>query len=445
VTGLVGWWPLHENSGRTRDLSGGGMHSVNQNKIVKGISGKGGLTCYGFNGSDSRVKLSDFRPARFNNMGRGTISIWFRADTKTNGSSAHFEDQLWGARRDEVAAGFGSEGEVRFNLYGPDNTHHNVGTKTIPSTDQWYHFAATFGSTDGMQVYLNGEFENSNSYTKPSRSKDTSTDNMHIGNVDPNWAESGFDGQLCDFRVYNRVLSPQEIQALYEWGNGEYASPPNDRTDSSAVSRWAFDGDVKDSWGNNDGTDNTSLGYSSDAIRGKAKKFDGSDDYVEIDADQSHNVSDDLTVTAWFRSNEISSSRQAIVQKWSGSYTDQYLLRLKDGDIQFYINDGGTVGPARTSYTEKEWYFVAGVYDSSKGLKLFKNGIRRNLYSYSGGIDNVNDKLGLGGDSGQNAQFNGQIDDVRIYSRALSPSEVFELYQWGTRGRDMRKLTVNKR
>jgi hypothetical protein len=41
--------------------------------------------------------------------------------------------------------------------------------------------------------------------------------------------------------------------------------------------------------------------------------------------------------------------------------------------------------------------------------------------------------------------FEGKLDDPRLYSRPLKSHEVFQLYQWGTRGRDMRKLTVNAR
>lgn len=51
MTGLIGWWPLHEKTGRSNDLSGNENHGSN-NSPIHGIAGKGGLTAYSFNGSD---------------------------------------------------------------------------------------------------------------------------------------------------------------------------------------------------------------------------------------------------------------------------------------------------------------------------------------------------------------------------------------------------------
>ncbi|MFT4892883.1 MAG: hypothetical protein ACI8Z7_000672 [Candidatus Nanohaloarchaea archaeon] len=56
--GLIGWWPLHENSGRANDLSGNGNHGSLNGSLTQGSAGKGGLVAYKFDGSDDYVSIS---------------------------------------------------------------------------------------------------------------------------------------------------------------------------------------------------------------------------------------------------------------------------------------------------------------------------------------------------------------------------------------------------
>jgi hypothetical protein len=57
VTGLIGWWPLHESSGKAKDLSGNGNDGALNNGVRQGVAGKGGLTAYSFDGKDEYVDI----------------------------------------------------------------------------------------------------------------------------------------------------------------------------------------------------------------------------------------------------------------------------------------------------------------------------------------------------------------------------------------------------
>ncbi|MCH7597972.1 LamG domain-containing protein [Patescibacteria group bacterium] len=94
---------------------------------------------------------------------------------------------------------------------------------TTLSTGTWYHIVATYdgsgGATaaDGINLYVdasshNGTATNNASYT--AMSNDTAI--LHIGSTNDN--NSSFKGKLDDVRIYNRVLSADEIKRLYDMG-----------------------------------------------------------------------------------------------------------------------------------------------------------------------------------------------------------------------------------
>lgn len=51
----------------------------------------------------------------------------------------------------------------------------------------------------------------------------------------------------------------------------------------------------------------------------------------------------------------------------------------------------------------------------------------------------------LGVDDGYSSTFDGVIDDVRVYDRALSGDEIFQLYLYGTKGKDLRSFLDNRK
>jgi hypothetical protein len=84
------------------------------------------------------------------------------------------------------------------------------------------------------------------------------------------------------------------------------------------------------------------------------------------------------------------------------------------------------------------WYFIAATYDSSaKTVHLYINGVDDGATVYSGTVPaslfiNTSEHVVIGDTvNGSFANFNGQIDDVRIYNRALSAAEIAALYGGG--------------
>lgn len=207
--------------------------------------------------------------------------------------------------------------------------------------------------------------------------------------------------------------------------------------DSSLVGHWKFDegsGDVAgDSSGKgNDGTlvnDPTWV----DGKFGKALSFDGSDNYVEVLDSDSLNITDEITIESWVYVVGSSGKIENIVYKAVSATSTEGVYRLRYFDNTnfignlsiggtYYSNNGDTTVPLNT------WHHVVLTYDGSN-IKLFLNGKEDTTpVAVSGTIDTNNYPLFIGSRDGG---FNGTIDEVRIYNRALSPEEIKAEYNMG--------------
>jgi hypothetical protein len=420
MTGLIGWWPLHENSGSTaRDLSGNGNHGSLNGGVTQGVAGKGGLTAYSFDGNDDYVTLGDTVIP----TGQYSIGLWVKPqEAKRNGLVKQNNDYLE----------FTDSGD---NFYMWTDSGINLSSESLPY-DRWHHCVISVGDTT-TEMYVNGAHQATSETSGNFRSGTT-----QIGSWPGN-----LNGCMADFRLYNRALNPSEIQTLYEWGSGDYASPPTDGT-----AYYPLDGNTNDSWESNNGTNNGVTFV--DGVRGQAGKFVASEnDYISIP----HNSSlapDKVTVSAWAIADEWA-NRHNIVNKYGDSstgidgYDGPYALRAIDGNLQFGISPhgDGTNYFATTPVPEQTglWYHLVGTYDGSE-IKLYINSNLEASTSYStSNLADYTTSLEIGRSEGAGRYWDGLIDDVRIYNRALEPYEVFQLYQWGTKGRDMRKLTTNAR
>ena len=82
-------------------------------------------------------------------------------------------------------------------------------------------------------------------------------------------------------------------------------------------------------------------------------------------------------------------------------------------------------------YVTNHWGHLAGTYDGAT-VKLYIDGSLANSMSFSGTNAGMDTTMGAIGQSGLNDRyFQGKIDDVRVYNRALSAGEVKQLYNMG--------------
>ncbi|MBI2076715.1 MAG: LamG domain-containing protein, partial [Candidatus Aenigmarchaeota archaeon] len=174
---------------------------------------------------------------------------------------------------------------------------------------------------------------------------------------------------------------------------------------------------------------------------GNALRFDGTDDYVEVPDSPSLNQSSPsqnfttLTFTAWIyvKGRGTHPSGEYIVAKGvnnapGGGYSLQFDWLQNYSLFFVFTNESGTVTitSAANSVPWNRWTHLAATYNGSNA-SLYVNGIFADSAAGTGSINTSANPLRVGMRSDYpNVPFNGTIDEVRIYSRALSAAEVAE-------------------
>ena len=138
-----------------------------------------------------------------------------------------------------------------------------------------------------------------------------------------------------------------------------------------------------------------------------------------------------ITVMAWFKTSD---SAGGLVERYMDSGSLGYrLLVAVGGQIYFSINTsttGFSQWSSGVALNDNAWHHAAGVYDGSV-VKLYIDG---SLVATSGAqvgtITNAGDNTRIGKSSDQ-GYYAGLIDDVRIYSRSLSATEILQIYNAG--------------
>ena len=170
-----------------------------------------------------------------------------------------------------------------------------------------------------------------------------------------------------------------------------------------------------------------------DGIDGAALAFDGDGDYVDIGKDPSFDIKNQITVSAWIKVNAFDRDWQAIVAKGDRAWR----LQRNAGDRTLEFACSGLVVPGTdwgqiygtTDVNDGHWHHVAGVYDEEK-IYLYIDG-NLDASAKAAGTIRVNDEPVYIGENSQTPDrfWNGLIDDVRIYSYALSAEEISEIAQ----------------
>jgi len=214
------------------------------------------------------------------------------------------------------------------------------------------------------------------------------------------------------------------VAVVLALGYTAVAAPPG------LVGYWTFDegqGQTAfDSSGNGlDGTLNGDPQWVAGQLGG-ALDFDGSGDFVEIPHDPLLSITDAITIAAWTNMRATASGEMAIVSKGGWGANDlPYELTETAGDVifwQFYDNEGrDTCSP--DSPPVGEWHHICATYDGAV-FKCYIDGELGEEWEYAGAMPENTASVTIGRRSRGGTFFNGMIDDVAIYNRALSEEEI---------------------
>jgi len=202
------------------------------------------------------------------------------------------------------------------------------------------------------------------------------------------------------------------------------------------VAYYPFNGDVTDASGNGNTGQviNATLTEGVNGVANSAYLFNGLDTYITIPSSESLNRPDTaITMSAWIYLNGLSligSSFGPVLMKSDLAANNfSYRLSLSLSNIAAATNNWGNGTFADTVLALNTWYhFVASL--SEDKAKFYLNGVLIKVdTNYTTDLFSDNLPLEIGRDvPGDLEIFNGKIDEVRVYDRAISDEEVSELY-----------------
>ncbi|CAG0929312.1 hypothetical protein TFLX_01247 [Thermoflexales bacterium] len=209
-------------------------------------------------------------------------------------------------------------------------------------------------------------------------------------------------------------------------------SPP-----ANMVSWWPGDEDAIDLMGSNNGVTQNGVTFAPGMVR-SAFQLDGVDDYVAVPDASSLQIANALTVDAWIKPSSLLQAYAPLVKKPGTGNNSGYALEFLFNNVTFwvYVNGTGWVNSPWVPVPVGEWSHVAGVYDGSV-VSLYVNGnLIGSPTSAPGSIVVPNGELHIGHDPANTTRFyHGLIDEVELFNRALSASEIQAIYTANSAGK----------
>jgi hypothetical protein len=220
--------------------------------------------------------------------------------------------------------------------------------------------------------------------------------------------------------------------------------PSSSSIPSDYISYWKFNGNANDEKNANNGIVSGNAQFAIDVTRGQVLSFDGSSGAVSLGSQDNLDNMNNFTVSAWVNIKGMPKNGlgRIFVKEVSGNDTDGVILQFNFGygyhNAVFQAYAPYTTNAVAVSqnlypnYTNN-WYHIAMVFDATtKNIALYINGNEANYQSRTTASGNRNNDASGGvfiGDSSYGSRtFNGFIDDVVVYGRALSQSEIQAIY-----------------
>jgi hypothetical protein len=311
-------------------------------------------------------------------------------------------------------------------------------TSTIP-LNEWVHVAVTFSTVNSeANLYINGVLD----ATETGVTLDISGAGAGIGY---NGSDGAFNGSIDDLRIWNVVRSENEIftniniclngseiglYAFYNFNEGS-GTVVNDLTNNN-FNGTLLNMDSATDW----------IAYndcSALSIEENALNFDGINDYVSIPDQNSLDLlaNDDMSIEFWFNTSSTSSYMPILVKTDQTNNQVGYAVSMYSGIIGIAkIGDGTglTLAQINTSSTfnDGNWHHFTAVMpgiDASNYLIYIDETLQETTIlgnNFAGEMINSID-LRIGTDLSFNSFFQGTIDEIRIWEKSLSASEIASL------------------
>ncbi len=467
-SGLVGYWTMdgkdiNWSTNTLTDKSGNGNNGAitNMSTTTSPSQGHTGQSLK-FDGVDDYISIP-YAGLDFERTDPFSISAWVKFDD-THAQSIIGRSSLAGTRgtffyrcknvslcnADGLAFALGNSGANAIVVKTPTSSF-------LPNV--WTHVVVTYdgsSSASGVKIYKNAT----------SLSLTTSLDTLSA-TIKPavNWrigddyTNDWMKGSVDELRIFNRVLSAQDVAQLYKQGQSKIAQsavrPTTDALSQGLVGYWTMDG--KDiNWGTNILNDRSSqanigtiVGASTTTTPiagkiGQALNINSTPARVDMGdpVNGSLDLSGDFSINIWTSSKGYltrGSNYNYLLSKGTPNASGSAgygIVQVSDNKIYFDAASSTSIAADRilvpfgsSPINDGVWHMLT-VTNSNSITTLYKDSVSVGTSYVSGSLATAL-AFNLGSDTTTSRNCNCKIDDTRIYNRALSAQEINQLYKQG--------------
>jgi hypothetical protein len=400
-----------------------------------------------------------------------TISAWAKPETNSGHGKIITKKGTVNPRVFYLSVN-GTDKNVYFFLTSTNYRYFYTANDSI-TVGEWVHIVATYNfATDTGKIYLNGaEVSTSSAGSTPDTSIGSNSIPTTIGR-DGGSSADYFKGLINDVGIWDIALDSDSVTALYNSGVPLLPTSDSGNYDNSddLQGYWRNDGittwtdrstnsnngtasgspvSIVISEGSTEGRDNQGYYLSDTTTISNGVRLYGGGEYIEIQDSEVLSFGDGtddtpFSIESWVKMEDATNF--TIASKGTYNTDCEYILKCETDKLYFYITDESVTNTyeavyyntALTSY-EGQWIHLTATYDgrggtsANLGMKLYLNGSVLTTVADDSGtyvaMENLSAPVYVGRYSSNYS--NGLIDEVRIYSKALSASEVLKNYNSG--------------
>lgn len=472
--GMLAWYP---GDGHNNDIQGGN-HGVTAGSVPYAAGEVS--QAFQFNGANGNAVVAPEQAAY--QVTSLSIDAWIKIagfPTATQGAGMIY---FRGDNRPDLDPYFlytAPGGKVGFHIGASDGSRVDI--TAIAPANQWIHVAGTFDDpSNTIRLYINGALAAQQTTTLVPMTIMPAANNpgVSIGNIHISPFSTPFNGLIDEVELFGRALTQAEIQGLYNAGvdgkckpdadadgvtdaldacpgtpsgtsvnaagcpAGECLTPPTDMV------AW-FPGDFSNNEivGANSGTTNGAINFAAGEVN-QAFQFNGATGNAVSAAEQLAYQVTSFSVDSWVKIAGFPSASQGsgmiFFRGDSRPALDPYFLySAPGGKVGFHIESAtGSIVQIEAPAPANQWIHVTGTFDDpSNTIRLYVNGVlvaqqitsvvpMTNMIGANPGVSIGNINV-----TPFSVPFNGLIDEVELFARALTSAEVQGLYLAGAPGK----------
>jgi len=420
-----------------KDNSGVALYTLDYDASASDGGGKFGEAAK-FNNTNSYVEL----PSTIDNPMRSgsafTVSLWYKHAAQTNsygGAIMKLLNDIYNLIDVET------NGTIRARVLSSSSVTSEV-TSSALTVGNWYHIVWTGNTASGVSLYINNSLIGNSAWDGTFLTYTNS--NYKYNRLGyQNQSVSSLVGEIDQVRFFNRLVTSAEVSTLYNESK-ETTNTLQILGDSSCYATYTLNNNVNDLSGNYNATSsnlvytningtptNVDFGVSGKSLYGA--RFNGSNSYVDLPLTSIFGGKNTLAVSFWFKTTTTARQRMFTDYAQNSRNCD---ITIDGGNIEIVTDYGSTSDKHTTSstYNDDNWHHIVVSINQSANQRtiyidrLLVDSITLPSQSWNGSGQKVTIGAFYSSSSGYSQYFDGEIDQVRIFNKALSSSEVSKLY-----------------